>query len=246
MRLISLSLLYACGTESPETETPVTDPAHMEQMLASINPESLALLVDETESWIPADANCPLVQTLQEEGTNRHVWQGDCVQSDGTLVMGRLELYEAQETTWVVGEGFGIRRDQQLELWLDGAIELVDQDELLLLDVAASVCGINGAECVDGTMVLDLAYTIYPAAGYPTQFDATVSGAIGRDDVLIEVEGTWSMDLDRCTQEPTTGLFAFQQAERHTVAFDGASDCDACAAWQVQGVAVTPYCPSGR
>ena len=104
---------------------------------------------------------------------------------------------------------------------------------------AAAVVAL-ATHCANLTTV-DLSYSIYPAGGYPDTYDVTVSGVVS-SGMQIAVEGAWSIDLASCPGEPTDGVFALQQSERHDLILDGAIDCDSCADWTVQGVSVTQFC----
>ncbi len=143
----------------------------------------------------------------------------------------------------MAGEGLSVSRDGELELYFDGAIEIVEQDDLLLVEAAATWCSPD-APCGAEDLTVDLSYSIYPAAGYPDAYDITVSGiTIGTaTETPITVEGSWSINAEACATEPTNGAFALQRGERHDLGMDGALSCDDCAVWTVQGVDAPPYC----
>lgn len=223
-------------------------------VMRTTRPEPLIELVEVWTDLVPVEAHCPLIEVdgpvaddgLQvdglADGPRHETWTGGCTLSDGTTIEGVVELYDGPDATWVAGDGFVVRSAEGVDLYLDGAIELQEQGDLLLLDASASLCGEPGSSCADGAARLDLLYTIFPLAGYPTQYDATVSGAVDNGDALISVEGTWSIDEDLCADEPASGTFAIAGAERHSVEMDGATRCDDCATWVVAGVDVGPYC----
>ena len=101
------------------------------------------------------------------------------------------------ESQRIAGDGFALYIDERLELYLDGAIEIWEQDELLLLDASATWCGLDAVDCAEGPITLDLSYSIYPAAGYPDIYDVTVSGVVA-PAAPIAVEGSWSVDFSIC------------------------------------------------
>ena len=160
-------------------------------------------------------------------------------------MQGRLERYAGGGAAWIASEGFTVRRDGGLVFALSGAVELQEQGELALLDAAATWCGAAGPACADGPVPVDLAFTIFPLSGYPGAYDGTVTGAVGASSGVATVEGAWSVDQSACPVEPASGTFALRAEQRHALVMDGATACDACAAWTVDGMAAPAWCTGG-
>lgn len=246
-RNFSLLLLIGCGAEQVSHTTP--DGAVVERAIRTARPGPLLELPALIRELVPAEPGCPQVEILEsvDDVPTRELWTGGCQLSDGTLIDGSLELVNqlngAEE--WLSGDAFTVTRmvagDAELELFLDGTLEASEQQDLLLLDAAASWCGGDAAPCADGMVTVDLSYSIYPADGYPDSYDVTVSGVVA-PGAPIAVEGSWSIDLRACPGEPTDGVFALRQGERHDLTLDGSVACDACADWTVQGLPVDDYC----
>ena len=235
-------LLIACGSPEPQVVAP--DPGVLADGLTASQPGPLVELVDETSLWVEDLSGCPSMEELPTEdglGT-RQIWTGDCVRPDGAQVEGRLERYEEGDHAWLAGQGFAIRREGALELWIDGAIELSGQGDLMLLDAAASTCGGPGIPCAEALITVDLEFSIYPASSFPDRFDVNASGVVSLGGAPIALEGTWSVDVATCAMEPASGTIALRQGERHAIELDGASACDGCGAWVAGGVEVAPWC----
>jgi hypothetical protein len=246
IRILPALLLIACDpTPGITADAPVADPALVEQALDAARPGPILALADRIASLATAEGTCPRIDVLEvdDEGTpTRELWSGGCTTLDGARIEGFVEIHTTESGQWMAGEGLSVSRDGGVELYLDGAIETIEQDELLLIDAAATWCSPE-APCEDTTLTVDLSYSIYPAAGYPDAYDITVSGiTIGASDAPITVEGSWSINAEACATEPTNGAFSLQRGERHDLGMDGALSCDDCAAWTVQGLDVAPYC----
>lgn len=247
MRNLTLLLLIGCGAEQAAHTTP--DGAVVERAIRTARPGPLLEMSALIRDLAPSEPGCPQIEVLESaDGVpTRELWTGGCQLSDGTLIDGALELVDQNDGTeeWLSGDAFAVTRmvagDAELELFLDGTLEAVEQQDLLLLDAAASWCGGESAPCADGLVTVDLSYSIYPAYGYPDAYDVTVSGVVA-PGAPIAVEGSWSIDLGACPGEPTDGVFALRQGERHDLTLDGSVSCDACAGWTVQGLPVDNYC----
>ncbi|MFT4975771.1 MAG: hypothetical protein ACI8S6_001664 [Myxococcota bacterium] len=243
MRLLTIAvlLLVGCGPDPAQHVAP--NSTVVEQAIRTARPGPLLELPALLRDLVPAEGGCPHVEVLEATDAvpTRELWTGGCQLSDGTLIDGALELVERDDEQWLAGDAFTVSRGGELELYLDGTIEAVEQQQLLLLDAAATWCGGDAAPCADGLVTVDLSYSIYPADGYPDAYDVTVTGVVA-PGAPIAVEGSWSVDLSTCPGEPTDGVFALRQGERHDLTLDGAVDCDACADWTVQGIPVTDYC----
>ncbi len=235
-----LTLLAACGEDLVRVdETP--DGTLVARALDAARPEPLLDFVDALLAWEPGD--CPAVVVTGEGDERRETWTGDCVDVDGTLVEGSLELYEGDGLAWVAGDGFRLQGDD-FEAALDGAVEVRQDGELLMVDAAATWCG-DARPCDLGARTVDVTATVYPASGLGRAYDATVTGAVGVDEQLVGVDGAWSVDAESCGAEPASGTLAIGGSVRHGLAFDGAESCDACADWIVQGVEAGRLCGLG-
>lgn len=239
-RLLPL-LMLGCAVEPPPPPPVAPDAGLLADALVSIQPGQVLDLVDLARSLVPADeqpaTSCP-APTVTDEGQVR--WAGRCVMADGTALWGELAWLEADGITWVAAENFRVWRGGSLVLAIDGAIELQEQGDLLMMDAAASFCRDDG--CATGPTIVDLTYTVFPLSDYPDAYDVTVSGAVGTGDAPISVEGTWSVDALACPTEPASGTIAVRQSEHHVLSVDGATDCDGCGSWVVQGVQVPAWC----
>jgi hypothetical protein len=244
-RIIAISLLSACAVRSdPAPVGPDLDLAAVDLSMAleSVRPDPLLAWALEPHTIIDTTSGCPAITRVdQDEGTLEH-WEGGCVQPDGTRIEGRLSWFDGPATAWAAGEGFSIIDAQGLVRHLDGAVEVTGEGALWLAEANATTC--VGEVCAEGTSAVDLTYTIHPAAGYPHDYDLTVSGVVApRDDAgAIVIDGAWSVEETTCAIEPVRGLIAIQRADHQTLTLNGASACDECAAWVVQGRDAPAYC----
>lgn len=239
MRLVfALAVLAGCG--SPEPSDPsAPDPGTLAPLLAASRPEPLLDLVVDPREALGTELDCPFVEVTLEQ---QERWTGGCALSDGSTVEGTLTVYNGLEGAWVAADRFAIRLDGELLLYLDGALELVGEGDLVTLDAAASLCGF-GSSCTEGLTTLDLSYSLFPLGSYPALYDATVTGAVAVDGgAATAVDGTWSIDASTCASEPVSGLFTLARGERHALELDGGQRCDGCAPWSVQGLQVGEYC----
>ena len=249
-RFLPMLLLLACDP-APQVaiDTPAVDAGLVQQALEAARPGPLLAFSEQLSGLVSADGGaCPRVDTLEVDAEGvpvRELWIGGCTTTDGARIEGFVEVHHVEtdhgSERWLAGEGFSVTRGDELELYLDGAIESVEQDELLLIEAAATWCGGVEAPCADEAVTVDLTYSIYPAAGYPDTYDITVSGVVA-PDAPISVEGSWSVNMESCATEPTNGAFALQRGERHDLGMDGALSCDGCATWNVQGLDAPPFC----
>lgn len=242
MRLsLPLVLLIGCGSPEP---APLASPdgAALSPALAAARVEPLVDLVEDPREALGVEADCPSVEVLD---ASRELWIGGCAMSDGTIVSGLLTRYDGPEGAWVAAEGFSMRQDDELLLYLDGAVELTGEGDEVTLDAAASLCGFGGP-CSDGLLTLDLSFTLFPLASYPLTYDATVTGVVASDGgAPIALDGAWSIDEPSCASEPASGLFTLRRGERQALELDGGVDCDGCVRWSVQGLPVGEYCGAG-
>ena len=111
-----------------------------------------------------------------------------------------------------------------------------------MLEAAASLCGLESWECTDGVLGVDLSFSVYPAQGFPHDYDTTVSGVIATNSTPVTVDGAWSTDTSRCEIEAANGMFTVSQGEHHALTLNGALACDGCGEWQVQGQPTPGLC----
>jgi hypothetical protein len=242
IRLLPMLCLWACGADAP------VDPfAHrlegaaqeLEFALDASDPEPLIALLSGPR--IAVEDGCPSVERIEDTAGIRETWTGGCVQADGTFIDGQLERFEGTTGDWISAEGFAVLRDDALLFYLDGAIEMAGEGGIWLIDATATTCGLE-QDCAQGTMSVDLAFSIFPAAGFPHDYDVTVSGFIATDTTPILIDGAWRIDRAVCGIEPMDGTIAIQRGTHQTLRLDGAVACDACAEWALQGRPAPSYC----
>lgn len=244
--LPALLLLAACGPDLEQPLAPLSAPQAVGSSWSSVQPEGLLDFVEDPSRVVPLGLACPVIDVVDGIET----WTGGCALLDGTVVEGSLQRFEGPDGSWIEGEQLAVWVDDQLVTWLDGAIQLVEDGDLILLDAAATTCGAH-VDCIDGPVALDLRYTLLPL-DLPSldlglrAYDATVRGFVAPEEGdAAAVEGAWRVDLDVCEGEPVDGIFAVQLTERHTLELDGGSACDGCAERTVQGVSAGAWCDAG-
>lgn len=233
----------ACSIAPQAQDAP--DGEVVSRAVRTVQPGPILALPDLIEDILDADDACPVLAVMEHGddglGTTRELWTGGCQLSDGTVVDGVLEWVAQPDGLWIAGEGFSITRDGTQELYVDGTLEIIEQQDLLLVDADATWCGHSAFPCDGDPLTVDLRYSIYPAHQYPEIYDVTVSGVVA-PGAPIAVEGSWRVDQRICATEPMDGVFALDDGQRHDLTLDGAVACDACAEWVVQGRAVSPFC----
>lgn len=243
--LVPLSLL-ACGTADQPVVVEAPDDAAVVAAMPALSPEPLLDLVDDPRVHLGIDPACPveapLDPALAAPPPDAEVWSAECMRDVGVELEGTLTWSRGPDGASLVGDRAVLRRDGVVELALDGAIELVEQGDLLLLDAAAGWCGPGGPACDADSLTVDLSFTVFPSEGYPVAYDVTVSGAVGALDSLVSVEGVWSVDDQSCPEEPANGVLALRGGQRHAFELDGAERCDGCAGWSVGGFRAPAWC----
>ena len=246
-RALPLLLLALGGCTSAVPAAVAPDGSAVEQALRAAQPGPLLELPSLLDALLPPEDDCllPEILAVDEQGIPvREAWSGTCRVGD-LLIEGALERLDRPDEQWLAGENFSISRvtaqGTVQEVFLDGAVEVVEQEDLLLVDASATWCGGPDAPCDDGPVTVDLSFSLFPADGYPDAYDVTVSGVVARQ-VPIMVEGSWTTDLAACDREPTDGVFALRRGDRHDLILDGAERCDACATWTVQGLDAPAFC----
>lgn len=236
--LIIAAALGGCATNAPGSSA-APDPGVLSATLAASQPEPLVDLVLEPRETLGVEEDCPRVEIVDE---SRERWLGGCALSDGTVVSGELSRYSGPEGAWIAADGFSMRLDGELILYLDGAVELLEDGDQMTLDAASSLCGV-GLSCAEGIATVDLSFSLFPIATWPVDYDATVTGVVALGGTApTAVDATWSVDEAVCPSEPVDGLFTMARGERQALSLDGEDDCDGCATWNVQGLAVGEYC----
>jgi hypothetical protein len=234
-------LVLGCASEAPLLPDP--DATMVEEALAATSPDALVELVERTGAYAALDIDCPIIDANEDETGIAEAWVGGCALADGRSIEGTLRRFTGEDGAWIAAEEFAVRRDGELDLELRGSIELYEENDLLYIEVAGSLCGGPTWSCEDGPITLDLAYSIYPSSNFPHVYDTTVSGVVAADGAApISVEGVWSIDDIACASEPASGTIALRRSERQALELDGQTACDGCADWVVQGVDVGPFC----
>lgn len=223
-----------------------TAAAELTQALQAARPDPLLAWALEPHGLVDTSSGCPLVTAVEQEGGTMELWEGDCVQPDGTRIEGQLRWFDGHSTAWASAEGFAVIGPEGLIYSLDGAVEIQGEDALWLAEANATACA--GQTCSTGLIAVDLSYTIFPAEGYPQDYDLTVSGVVAgaEESGTIMIEGAWSIDDAACESEPVQGLVAVKRGAHQTLHLDGASACDTCADWVVQGRVVPAFCGTLR
>ena len=116
-----IALLGACGPALQPDPAPLASPDDIGASWAAVQPEGLLDLVEATADAVPQGLACPAVDFVDGVET----WAGDCALLEGTVIEGSLQRYDGMDGAWLAGERFAVIRDDQLLLYLDGAIELL-------------------------------------------------------------------------------------------------------------------------
>jgi len=237
-------LLTACGTPDEAERIVEADSQPVVNAMSAIDVDPLVAWVEQSGSMIGTQPDCPSVTVLEQTPESIHeIWSGDCTMVDGRAVIGELERFDSSEGAWIVGRDFRVVEGDELLIGLDGAIEIIPTTNALwLVEVAAATCGAANWPCDHGVLGLDLSYTIYPAIGFPIDYDVTVSGTVATESGTTTLNGAWSIDREACSDEPTAGNLSLYQGSHHGITHNGDNRCDGCAAWQVQGQAAPPLC----
>ncbi len=259
--------LLACGVGADDPVEAEPDDAVLAGALPGLSPQPLVDLAEDPRLQLGVDPQCggpadllladPAVDgaptgspsadpldrlSADPDGPVTEAWSSACDFGPGVELDGSLTWTHGPDGAVLVGDRAVLRRDGVVELALDGAIELLEQGDLLLVDAAASWCGPGGPACDADALTVDLSFSLFPADGYPTAYDVTVSGVVGTVDSLVSVEGVWSVDDAACPEEPANGVVALRSGERHALELDGAERCDGCAGWSVQGLRAPAWC----
>lgn len=232
--MILFALVIGCA--EPPTDGG-QDPSVAEDALALIDPERALALLGE----LPGDA-AGCTPELFADGAGLREVLSDC--ADGAMD-GALERYSDDTLAWMEAEGLRVRDALgALTLRFDGAIERSVSESptgwLTRVELAATLGGSDlcgSALCSDpeGAFLADLSWTLLGSADVSTD-DVLVTGTLLLPgEGAIDVEGSWTRDEGRCVGEPLGGTLLLHGARSHTLRFDGASACDGCVAWSVDG-----------
>jgi len=240
------SLLTACGTPGDTERAVQADAQPVVNAMTAIDVDPLVAWVEQPGAMIGALPECPSVRVIEQTAESIHeLWTGDCALADGRTVVGELERFDSPEGAWIVGRDFRVFEGDELLAGLDGAIEIIPTTNALwLIEVAAATCGASNWRCEQGVLGLDLSYTIYPAIGFPLDYDTTVSGTVATESGTTTLNGAWSIDRSACADEPTSGMLSLYQGSHHGLTHNGQDQCDGCAAWEIQGQEAPLICPT--
>ena len=240
-------MLSACGTSPANTSVLEADPSALIDAVTAVQPEPLVELIETPHQVVKTSDTCPTITVLEtDEGTLKEQWQGGCTLDNGLRIDGVLERFDGPQGAWVSGDGFRVYSVDQSVFVLDGAVEISVSGDLWLIDAAAAICGTQHWPCTAGVLSLDLAYTIYPAALFPQDYDATVSGAFASEEGTYTLDGAWSIDDSVCGIEATHGMLSVRQGRHHALTLNGSEHCDGCLEWQIQGQPVPGLCGLSR
>ena len=236
-------LLIACNVneEIPPNER---DLSEVGDLVEAVQPHKVMSLALDPEGTLQlGDVTC---RDPIDEDEDTVSWSGPCLLDDGALLEGELTQHSTSKGVLLSAENLTISQGDRTEVMLSGAIELKRRDDLVQLDVSVQGCGTVGPSCDSlaqgGSFGIDLDFSLYPADTFPSVYSATVSGAVGRTDAIVGVEGTWQVDTDQCAIEATDGTLAFGTYPRQTLELDGATGCDGCAGWRIEGLEVPDLC----
>jgi hypothetical protein len=235
-----LPLMAGCLPPIEPVELEVADVEPVALAFAAVQPDPPLALLEDPALWLPFDSECP---SVAPSGPGRERWLGGCSLADGTAILGSLERSVGEDGTWVAGDGFQvIGPEGQVILQLDGAVEVVENGELIGLGASFTACGV-ARSCADGPVTADLALTLFPASGYPSRYDLTADGVVASPSLEpTAVYGAWSVDLAACALEPQSGSVALTGFAPYSLDFDGAVACDACGALGFEGLPAGQAC----
>ncbi|MFH1466831.1 MAG: hypothetical protein ABIO70_20780 [Pseudomonadota bacterium] len=235
-----LPLLAGCLPPAEPTELGVADVEPVALAFSAVQPDQSLALLEDPALWLPYDAECP---TVAPSGPGRERWQGGCSLVDGTAILGGLERSTGEDGTWVAGDGFQvIDPEGVVVVQLDGAVELVENGELIGIGASFTACGV-ARSCAAGPVTADLALTLFPSSGYPSRYDLTADGVVASPSLEpTSVYGAWSIDLASCGLEPQAGSVVLTGAAPYSLEFDGALACDACGALGFEGLPAGQAC----
>jgi hypothetical protein len=240
--LAILPILGGC-VFAPEAPAPALEPVELAPATQAVTlalPHQALGLLDEPALWLPVEPGCPVV-TVEADGRER--WQGDCVLSDGSVILGSLERLQEAEGEWVAGSGFSLLDPQRRTLLaFDGAVELQAMGQLVEIDASFVLCGLERS-CDQGVATVDLVSSLYPLDGYPERYDLALEGVVAAGELEpTTVSGSLSVDLEACPAEAASGSLLLRGDATWGLDFDGAAACDGCVEVAIDGLPAGPGC----
>ena len=139
-------LLVACTTSEQQPEEP--NESLLSEALSYVQPETFVSLEQTIREKIDA-IDCLEYET--EDDVER--WTAICKEDSNIIAEGSLEIHPNQ---FIQADHFVILQNGQPIFYFDGSIEFIDHKELLQLNVAGLMCGIQNDECNDGYIHLDM------------------------------------------------------------------------------------------
>ncbi|HCH62709.1 MAG TPA: hypothetical protein DFR83_07895 [Deltaproteobacteria bacterium] len=240
----------SCATErAPEADRNV---AAVSELLDALDVERTLSLALDPESALQLDQGCqaePVASArangpMPVEEVTR--WEGPCQLQDGAMLEGSLTLTRTADSQVLSAESLAIVEQGSVEVLLSGAMEMSRIDDLVELNVAMHGCGALGGSCGStsppSTVGIDLEYSIFPMDTYPRAYSVSVGGAVDGETMIVSVEGAWKTEQTLCDTEPIEGSLVLDTLPRQTLTLEGSGPCDGCVGWQVEGVAVAPFC----
>ena len=239
----SLLLIFACASPSPppQTEEGLSD------SLQFIDLDPILQLEDGLSRFLSQDPQCPLL-TYEDA---QQIWHGDCENQLGYTIEGTLRTVPG---AGIEGNDFSISHlDKQL-FFLNGILQFTEYGSLLQVDIFGQGCGLynfmresseryllHPNDCSLGNAHFSLRASFYPFERYPEEYDFTLYGSIFQLEVPLILDGYWHRS-STCFGEPVNGILSIQQQNKHTLALNGATNCDGCALWTSQGVSLGSFC----
>ena len=137
-------LLLACAPQlAPQDAAPLPDEAAVEAVVQLIEPVTALGLLDTLMGELP---DCDPASFEDGSGL-RETWT--CPTFDGTV-----DRYEDEDLVWMEVNGLLLETFR-----MDGAIELVVEDRVSTLELAATLCGDDWADCEEPIQA-DLTWTL--------------------------------------------------------------------------------------
>lgn len=227
------SLLFACVPEPAwtESEQPDVDELAMDQLLSLADPATALSMLDGLTLDLDQASSCEVARFPDGQG-ERETWSA----CPGEL--GTVERYEDNEIAWMEVSHLALPGGFRM----DGAIERSLDGELASLEMAATLCGSELADC-EAPVQVDLSWNLVNLA--PGRIEVLVTGTVVTSELgPVAVEGSYLVDAQRCDEQPVEGLLLLEGEETWTFRFDGA--CDDCAELSVDGSPAGSLCLDGE
>lgn len=248
--MVSLLLLLACAPEPWQPAAPELDEYAVGQTLGLLDPGFAMELLHGMPELLSLD-DCEPATFDDGEGL-RETWTA----CPGGEQQGAVERYEDRNMAWLEAAGLQLQDiDGTSLIRMDGAVEYtLEEDEqglarIARLDLAASLCTEDLCDPQDEERLhLDLGWTLVPDGGVAPheapRSDMLLSGTLMSPSLgPALVEGSWSVDAQRCDIEPVSGLVLLRAEQTHAFEFNGDAACDGCAVWTLDGEDQGTLCP---